>query len=152
MPLHFSTPATEAPAPARERETLFTIDGRDCTIPVRFAPLECARYAHTIQEFGPDAGAVFALRMALGESDYLAFLNLRSDTVTDEDWTRIVGVITGRLVGLDVEVPKDPAPEHASAAPPATPAPAPDPERPAWDPSWPAPESLVADTAGTPQD
>lgn len=152
MPLHFSTTAKEALVPDREREILFTIDGRDCTIPKRFEPLECARYAHTIQEFGPDAAAVFALRLALGETDYLAFLNLPAGTVSDEDWARVVGIVTGRLVGLDVEVPKDPAPEPTSDGPLTTPPLSADPALPAWDPAWPVPELSAEGTPVGPQD
>jgi hypothetical protein len=94
---------------SRPRETLFTIDGRECTIPVKFEPLEMARYAHTVATFGADQAAVWALEMALGEDDYIAFLNLPKESVTTEDWARVVGVVTGRLVGLDVLVPKEAA-------------------------------------------
>lgn len=143
MPLHFES-ERKAP-PTRERETLFTIDGRDCTIPVKFTPLEMARYAHTVRDAGPDAAAVFALELALGEKNYLAFLNLPHDEVSEEDWTRVVGLITGRLVGLDVEVPKDPVPAPAPLATEPPPSP-----EPAEDPRWPGPDASADRTPATP--
>jgi hypothetical protein len=102
---------------SRPRETLFTIDGRECTIPVKFEPLEMARYAHTVSTFGADQAAVWALELALGEKDYIAFLNLPKESVSTEDWTRVVGVVTGRLVGLDVLVPKEVAGQEPAAVP-----------------------------------
>lgn len=114
--LKFSSarPTEEKPRP---RETLFTIDGRECTIPVKFEPLEMARYAHTVATFGADQAAVWALELALGEDDYVAFLNLPKESVSLEDWTRVVGVVTGRLVGLDVLVPKEVAGQEPAAVP-----------------------------------
>jgi hypothetical protein len=118
--IQFST--NEEDAPKRHRETLFTIDGRECTVPVSFEPIECARYAHMIEQFGGDQAGVWALRYALGDEDYLAFINLPPHAVSREDFTRVMGVITGRLVGLDVAVPKavDGAPSGASSTSPSS--------------------------------
>lgn len=109
MSMRFSSTPPEN-RPERARETLFWIDDRACTIPVTFTPIEMARYAHTVQEFGADAAGVFALRLALGEETYLAYLNLPDGAVSDDDFARIMALITGRLVGLDVQLPKEPDP------------------------------------------
>lgn len=108
---------TDTPEPDRPRETLFTIDGRECTVPVSFEPIEMARYAHMIEQFGGDQAAVWALRYALGDENYLAFINLPPHAVSKEDYTRVLALITGRLVGLDVVVaPKDSGGEASGAA------------------------------------
>lgn len=117
--IQFSTDETDAPK--RPRETLFTIDGRECTVPVSFEPIECARYAHMVEQFGGDQAGVWALRYALGDEDYLAFINLPPHAVSRDDFIRVMGVITGRLVGMDVAVPKaDGAPSGASSTSPSS--------------------------------
>jgi len=67
-------------------------------------------------------GAIWALRHALGDADYLAFINLPPDAVTRDDYAKVIGVITGRLVGLAIPVPEGKgeggaAPETMSASP-----------------------------------
>jgi hypothetical protein len=118
--LNFST--TTPPDPDRPRDVLFTIDGRDVSIPQEFTPIEMARYAHQVDQFGGDMGAIWALRHALGDADYLAFINLPPDAVTRDDYAKVIGVITGRLVGLAIPVPEGKgeggaAPETTSASP-----------------------------------
>jgi len=98
---------SDTPEPDRPREELFSIDGKPATIPTTFEPIEMARYAHMIEQFGGDQAAVWALRYALGDEMYLAFINLPPHAVSREQYAQVVGVITGRLVGLDVMVPKD---------------------------------------------
>lgn len=111
----------ETGAPQRPRETLFVLDGRECTIPTSFEPIEMARYAHMVEQFGGDQAGVWALRYALGDKDYLAFINLPPHAVSREDFTRVMGVITGRLVGLDVQAPKaDGGPSDGTSTSPSS--------------------------------
>jgi hypothetical protein len=117
--LEFST--TTPPDPDRPREALFTIDGREVTIPREFTPVEMARYAHQVDQFGGDMGAIWALRYAFGNEDYLAFLNLPPNAVSREDYARVIGVVTGRLVGLAVPIPEGKEGGAASGAAPASP-------------------------------
>lgn len=90
----------------RPREPLFVIDGVTYAIPERFHPVEMARYAHMVEQFGGDQAAVWALRYAVGDEGYLKFINLPTKAVSTEDFARVMGVVTGRLVGLDVLVPE----------------------------------------------
>lgn len=147
---------TDTPEPDRPRETLFTIDGHECTVPVSFEPIEMARYAHMIEQFGGDQAAVWALRYALGDDDYLKFINLPPHAVSREDYTRVLGLITGRLVGLDVVLPKDSgggvsaagSSSPAAAAPETTNGEPPDSE--VWPDS--EPDTSPAPTQPTPSD
>lgn len=109
---------SDTPAPDRPREELFSIDGKPATIPREFEPIEMARYAHMIEQFGGDQAAVWAMRYALGDEMYLAFINLPPHAVSKEQYAQVVGVITGRLVGLDVLVPgpKEPAGQASDGA------------------------------------
>jgi hypothetical protein len=143
--LKFSSARPDEATP-RPRETLFTIDGRECTIPLKFEPLEMARYAHTVSTFGADQAAVWALELALGEADYIAFLNLPKESVSAEDWARVVGVVTGRLVGLDVLVPKEAAGPEPAVAPAS---PSEDNLEPPDSEVWPGEEPSEALTAST---
>lgn len=102
--LEFSSTTPEDPT--RPREILFRIDGRDCTVPKAFGPIEMARYAHMIEQFGGDQAAIWALRYALGDESYLAFINLPAEAVSLDDYTKVVRLITGRLVGMELVIPE----------------------------------------------
>lgn len=105
--------------PNRPRETLFRINGRDCTVPKTFGPIEMARYAHMIEQFGGDQAAIWALRYALGDESYLAFINLPAEAVSLDDYTKVLRLITGRLVGMELPIPEGKA--QVGGAPDASP-------------------------------
>ena len=95
----------EAKPETVDREVLFVIDGVPYTIPVRFRPLEMARYAHMVSQDGADAAAMWALQTALGETGYLAFLNLPASAVSEDQYRGLISVVVGRLLGVEREVP-----------------------------------------------
>lgn len=119
-----------------EREELFAIDGKAYTIPKTIRPLQMAKYTHLVDSLGADSAGMWALQEALGEEGYLAFLNLPTERVSKDDFAVVIGVVTGRFVGLATEVP--------GADPKSAGEPAPSPED--------TPESEPPDTEVWPED
>jgi hypothetical protein len=102
-----------------EREELFSIDGTAYTIPKTIRPLSMARYTHRVDTMGSDSAALWALRDALGDEGYFAFLDLPPERVSRDQLATIMSVVTGRYIGMETEVPGS-APKSDGTAETAT--------------------------------
>lgn len=100
--LSFTTPKEATPV---QREPLFALDGVTYTIPTRFTPSEMLMYAHATRHYGPDQAVSWALEIALGADGYTTLMNVPPGTIPDEDFGKIIGVVTQRMVGLEAQVP-----------------------------------------------
>jgi len=99
------TAKSDPTAKQPEREELFSIDGTAYTIPKTIRPLLMARYAHLVDTMGSDSAGLWALREAVGDEGYFAFINLPPERVSKDDFATVMAVVTGRFIGLATEVP-----------------------------------------------
>lgn len=98
------------------REPLYSVDGVEYSIPREFLPLQMAKYAHLVDSLGSDSAALWALREAVGDNGYFALLNLPPEQVSKDDLANVIAVVTGRMTGLSVEVPKGPGEADSETA------------------------------------
>ena len=91
--LEFSTTAQPSQA---EREFLFSVDGKEYTIPVSCPAVQGLEYSRLMVEAGVDAAVVYALRTVLGADGYAALLSVPDLRV--EDVRAINRACTGKLV------------------------------------------------------
>lgn len=108
MGLSFSSTAV-ADSP---RETLFSVDGKDYSIPSTLPASRGLEYLRRSVEVSPDAALVYALRTALG-ADGFAALESATD-ISSEDLQTVMNACTRLLVGALNGAPK--------ATPPTAPA------------------------------
>lgn len=108
--LSFTTPKEPKPV---EREPLFALDGITYTVPKRFTPSDMLMYAHAVRHYGNDQATSWALEIALGPDGYNALLSA-GDAIGHDDFAKLIGVVTYRMVGLDAEVPGPKEDETAS--------------------------------------
>lgn len=104
----------EKSPPAVERETLFTLDGVEHTIPVKFLPTQMLEYLHYVGVAGGDAAGNWALHKALGDTSYWALIEA-GPAVKEEALRSMIDCVAGRMLGIATAIPgpkgePDPAP------------------------------------------
>lgn len=95
------TTNTDAPPP--EREGLFSIDGVEYTIPVRFGANVGLQFARLTMLRGSDIAVSWALETALGEAGHAALMAY--DELKPEQLNKVLEVVLPRIAS-GMEAPK----------------------------------------------
>lgn len=100
MVLVLTTKETDAEPP---RETLFSIDGIEYTIPKTFGANLGLQFARLTMLRGPDIAVSWALEQALGPVGHAALMGF--DDLTPEQLNEVMDVVLKRIAG-GMEFPK----------------------------------------------